>query len=359
MSATNGSILLRSRSGLVGSALAAMLVVFAMSASAAFAGHGHPIKETQLTLGDSLAFGFSEQLLNENYLAGDPATAFENGYANDYLNLHNPTAHGIQLVNLGCPGETTDSLMGTGTLGSALDPTAEAACAYHNVEGLPLHHEYGGGKSQLEAALEVLVVEASSGTPVTTITLNIGANDELHAIGKCKAEVTYEFTHPPYTSKYGATPEAAVLHCLIAHVGELFTHVLTNVGTTLHVLREGSKFGSINYTGKIVIQGGYDPYGNVYGTGEVLAESNTLASLLNGEEAAVAAAFGACYANPQSKFNPKNKNEPTALQRYTNMNNHKEDRGKKFGEAGADGPDIHATPAGYLLLAHIMKADCG
>ncbi len=71
------------------------------------------------------------------------------------------------LVNDGCPGETTDSMIGDGPLAAAMEADlgakGEAPCAYHNVDGLPLHNEYGEGKSQLENALETIAVGAGDG----------------------------------------------------------------------------------------------------------------------------------------------------------------------------------------------------
>ena len=80
MQATNGSP--RSRTRVIGCLMATALVfsalVFASSASAA------KINKTYLALGDSLAFGYSQQLYNEHEAEGDPATAFEHGYVNNY-----------------------------------------------------------------------------------------------------------------------------------------------------------------------------------------------------------------------------------------------------------------------------------
>jgi lysophospholipase L1-like esterase len=152
------------------------------------------IKETYLALGDSLAFGYSQQLFNENETKGESPTAFEHGYANDYLTLVNGKSE-IQLVNDGCPGETTESLIGDGPALAAIqttDPgaTGEAPCAYHYTDGLPLHNEYGAGESQLESAIKTVQTEAAAGKPVKAITLDIGANDQLHFIAKIEAEVT-------------------------------------------------------------------------------------------------------------------------------------------------------------------------
>jgi len=156
------------------------------------------IKETYLALGDSLAFGYSQQLFNENEKSGENPAAFEHGYANDYLTLLNAQAkHAkkkVQLVNDGCPGETTESLIGTGPVLAAIqakDPaaTGEAPCAYHYTDGLRLHKEYGAGESQLESAMATVKEEAAAGTPVKAITLDIGANDQLHLVAKIEAEV--------------------------------------------------------------------------------------------------------------------------------------------------------------------------
>lgn len=346
MQAMNGSAgSFRSRGRLIGCAMALVLALSALFASTAGAA---PVSKTYFALGDSLAFGYSQQLFNENFPA-EPPSAFENGYANVYLKKLKYKAEGLQLVNNGCPGETTDSMIGNGALAAALGIPGESPCDYHK-KGFPLHHEYGG-VSQLENALGTIAAESGAGTPVTVLTLNIGANDELHAIAKCEAEVKEEFEKEG-KSKYGATPTAAVKGCLEAHAKELFEHILKNVGGILFVLREGSKFGGINYAGKIVVQGGYDPYGNVFGEGELLPGSNALASILNAEEVKVAEKFGACYANPQPYFNPGNKKEPERLQSLTNMANFTEFEGKK------NGPDIHPTPAGYAKLAALMKKLC-
>jgi lysophospholipase L1-like esterase len=375
MQATKGlTVSFRSRARTIGCSLA--LVAFAALALAPVAGamKAPPPEETYLALGDSLAFGYSQQLYNENQAAGDPANAFEAGYANDYLaRVRKHAQHGnLALTDDGCPGETTESMIGTnaaliGGLNAALAgkipvPVAgESPCAYQegwnafHTPGIggPLHHPYVG-HSQLENALETIAVDNALGKPVTYITLNIGANDELHVVNGCKAEVTEEFTKTG-ESKYGGTPTEAVKHCLEAHVNGLFGQILSNITGMLTAIRNGASFvpGGVNYTGKIVIQGGYDPYGNVFGTGELLESSNGLAALLNEHEAATVSAFGACYANPQPKFNPQSKKEPAKLQAWTNMANFTEYEGK------ANGPDIHPTPAGYEELATIMKHDCG
>ncbi|HUA12855.1 MAG TPA: hypothetical protein VMA83_12740 [Solirubrobacteraceae bacterium] len=141
-----------------------------------------------MTLGDSLTFGYSQQLFNENITNGENPSNFEHGFANDYLAKQSRSST-RRLIDLGCPGETSNSLIGNGPLGEALGESSEAPCAYHEVEGLPLHVSYGpAGTSQLEAALYQIGASAAEGKPVTTVTLDIGANDELHAIAAAEAE---------------------------------------------------------------------------------------------------------------------------------------------------------------------------
>jgi hypothetical protein len=367
--------------------MALALLVTALFASSASA-MKVTVAHTDLAMGDSLSFGYSQQLFNENEKLGLPPTAFEHGYANDYFTLSKGKPLGGQLVNVGCPGETTSSLIGNGPLGKgmegALGTTTEAPCTTYPIS--QLHHPYPGTDSQLETALTVIAEEAGAKTPVTTLTLNIGANDELHQIAKCEKEAepaekaAGEKAYVETLEKGGTTAEAeaaykvaaeaagkaSVKKCIEEHATALFTGILKNIGGIMYVLRNATAFGyPVSYTGKIVVQGGYDPYGNVFGTGELLSGSNALASILNFKEAKLVTdtgteaeeeghpPFGACYANPQPEFNTGKKSEPLRLQKWTNMANFTEFEGKK------NGPDIHPTPLGYKQLAKIMKTDCG
>ncbi len=361
MSAMKGFIVsVRTRGRLVGCValvLALSAMVFASTASA----KRPPITHTYLALGDSLAFGYSQQLYNENEKAGDPASAFEHGYTNDYLKFMDPRPNGVQLTNDGCPGETTSSLIGDGPLGAALHASPFAAseaapCAYQEAwnafhtpgEGGPLHNPYVG-QSQLENALQEIAIDSFTGKPVATVSLNIGANDELASVHACEVEVGTEYATEG-KSKYGSTPAEAVEHCLIDHVPALIEKLVKNIGAIVYTLREGATFGGVNYDGQICYLGSYDPYGNVLGSGELLTGSKFLASTINADvnEKALEP-LGAEYANALTKFNPGGKQEPVRLQEWTNMANTMEFEGKK------DGPDIHATPLGYKELAKIMK----
>ena len=61
---------------------------------------------------------------------------FEVNYPNELGKLLRGTKYavtggkGLTVVNNACPGETSDSLFGTGALGKAVDPTATQACPF-------------------------------------------------------------------------------------------------------------------------------------------------------------------------------------------------------------------------------------
>lgn len=385
--------LYRTRTRLIGCAMAIALasaLAVASSASAA-------TNTRYVALGDSLAFGYSQQIFNENITRHEPPSAFEHGYANFYLSLLEATESAsetaeveeqeIAFTNNGCPGETTDSFIGTGPLSKAIAgppffATGEPSCPYHYLAGFPLHHEYGGTKSQLESALEVVAKQSTSPTPVSTLSLNLGANDVINKIlHKCEAEVKEEFAKTgkskwtPYT-----TPQEAVENCEKGEAFGVFFHIGKQLTAIEYVIRNGSKFGGVDYNGKFIFAGFYNPYGRVYCEGEsfastgkappsckwgkeVLNSSNLLGLVLNNTAQGPAAKFKLCYANPIGRFNPgasypnpplnHPEFEPFALQTLTNMNNKTMSNGK------ANGPDIHPTPLGYEEIANIMRGLCG
>ncbi len=122
--------------------LAPLLVL--ISSTSVFA-HAHSFigpKPNYLAIGDSLAFGYQ------------PDLDFDDGYVNDFsADIHQ---HGGEhTANLGCPGETSVSMINGG-------------CPY------PLLRKYPYLGSQLNAALSYLQHHRGQVSPVT---LDIGAND--------------------------------------------------------------------------------------------------------------------------------------------------------------------------------------
>ena len=203
-----------------------------------------------------------------------------------------------------------------------------------------------GDSPEEAAAAGAAAAEAAIGAKVYA-----AAKAQTEATIKTKIEVAAYLAGKAAAEKYGAEHGLAEVKAwLESHALELFTHIVTNNAKIIGTLR------SNGYAGKVIVVGGYDPYGNVSGAGEVLAGSTALTKTLNQLEEAnlTKAPYSACFANPYSKFNTeKAKTEPERLQAYTNMANTKVSNGK------ADGPDIHPTPLGYEVMAKVIRSACG
>jgi lysophospholipase L1-like esterase len=359
MSATNGlAFSLRSRSRLIGCCMALVLMASALLASSASARPRTLNPTAYVALGDSLAFGYTEQKFDENS-PGESPTAFEGGYANllaaKLAKSEKLAGNGLALENLGCPGELSDGLIGENPAlggGGMADGASDAApCAYHNADGLPLHVEYGS-VSQLEAAIGLV---ATPGAPtVNYVTINIGSNDELAVVHACAT--------PSYDESRGFA--GGLDECLFVEAGEsgtfyekgLFHHIIANIGDVIGVLRHEG------FTGAVGVLGFYNPQA------ELLPGSDTIQKKLNetfeyeiGHEAF---GPGVVYANPFPTINPQNKNEAAHICKYTEECNEfdkKVNAEKAYGrsvtpEEAAKYPegDIHPTPAGYAVLAKVL-----
>jgi lysophospholipase L1-like esterase len=238
-----------------------LCVLLSLSPAGASAAH-----QTYLALGDSLAFGYTQGTFNSLNREGDPAAEnpvdFDRGYVDDLGRLLEPYRPGIEIVNDGCPGETTDSFI-------------EGPCSY----GLTyrLHHPYVGGSrsSQLSDALHYLRTHRGRVGPVT---LDIGANDALKVI---------------YTDCERAPT------CINARAPALFAHIASNLAVILRRLRAAYP------RGRILVLGVYDPFGtSIAGIGGFFSD-------LNATEAAQARIVGARFADPLPAFNPELLEAPT------------------------------------------------
>jgi lysophospholipase L1-like esterase len=351
----------------LGVALIPLLVAFGALALAPAAGakSAHPIS-TYLALGDSISFGYSEQVFDENEPNDAPAY-FEEGFTNVFAeDLSRPweVGRGLTLVNDACPGETSNGLIGenaglggkTSTEPAGHDPQGLGdyhPCAYNNVDGLPLHNSLSvGGQSisQLEDALSILngghPAGGSPAHPVDAITLNIGSNDELAAIKQCEDEVTEEFTHTG-KSKYGASPAAAGAAC-IKESSEKITapHILANIADILGVL-DSTAPGGGHYTGPIILVGFYNP------DALILPGSDALQEGLNAAvEADLLPHFpNVTFANPFPVFNHGKTpaQEQQSICTFTEMCNPVDPGGS------SDDGDIHPSPLGYEVLGRLVN----
>ena len=136
-------------------ALTVALVVLVASAVLAPTANARmkPSVSTYLALGDSISFGYSEQVFNENAPNESPSF-FEEGFTDAFAqHLRRPyeVGRGLTLVNDGCPGETSNGLIGENSALGGKTSTEPAGhnpqglgdyhpCAYNNVDGLPLHN---------------------------------------------------------------------------------------------------------------------------------------------------------------------------------------------------------------------------
>jgi lysophospholipase L1-like esterase len=275
---------------------------------------------TYLALGDSLAYGyhqaqFQEELETKGYV--EPAN-FNDGYVNDFgatLKLFNPK---LQIINDGCPGETTETMIH----GSGVGPEYCAG----GPTGTPfpkafLHHSYPG--TQLEDALAI-----AKEPGVNTITIDIGANDILQFLGHTCG----------FPATFTCTPEQVE-----AEIG----HVATNVGYILAQLRAAAP------KAKIIFVSQYNPYPTVLspeGTGDATVEA------LNGALKSVASAYGVKFANTAKVINfsgthggPEAGDIPTVCA-FTAMC-----PGGEFNPASPQA-DIHPTKLGYAAMAGVVAA---
>jgi len=354
--------------------LAVSALVFAPTAGAATP----PPTKTYLALGDSLAFGYTQVKHTENQPGNSPAF-FEKGYTDQYLKQvrANKTENkkGTVLVNDGCPGETTKTFKGEGpNIGLGLNCNYQAyfTLVGPGTPGGPLHNPYPG-KSQESNMLQILKGGAPA-HPITAISLNLGANDELASVSACKAEVKKDmeekgFSEQPKGSgeNYTTSEIPGAINACVAG-GAPATFAAINAGLEAIV---GKIYGTGGYTGKVVILGFYNPFTFI------LPGSDALQKLLNEYlEANVVAnnAGKVVFANPFVKFNGTSEGsaaEQKKICTYTEMcnptaiaENKATDEAKKTKEAEegktviypfnpAEG-DIHPTESGYKLLGKTL-----
>jgi lysophospholipase L1-like esterase len=269
------------------------------------------VGDTYLALGDSLAYGFHQAQFQEEF-PNVKAETFNDGYVNDFdqlVRLFNP---GVKLINDGCPGEGTETMIhGSGHFGF---------CGGEDVAPFPavwLHHPYFG--TQLEDALAILHENPN----VSPITLDIGANDLLHFIAtSC------------------GFPGANT--CNEGQFAAEFAHIGGNVAFILGQLRAAAP------QAQIVLVGTYNPFPAFPAEGG----DKITAGLDKALETAAASVPGTSFANPEPLFNPsivlgtpETADLPTICS-FTAMC-----PGGRFSPSG----DIHPTKLGYQVMASVAS----
>jgi lysophospholipase L1-like esterase len=285
--------LLRSRLRPLEGALALLVTALVLLWPAPGAGAARP-QRSYLALGDSLAFGYQQAKFNSLFPNENPA-AFNTGYVDDFGHILRFADRDLQIVNDGCPGETTDSFI-------------SGPCQYQLA--FPLHHPYVGGSSssQLSDALAYLHANHNAVNPIT---LDIGANDALGVIeGTCKLEPV----------------------CIAGQAPALFAHIASNLGLILADLRGAAPHA------KIIVLGLYNPFG------PSLTGADQLTAQLNEVMSHVASSGGARFADPLPVFNPQGPREQPTICLLTNF--------------CTPLMDIHPTDLGYAVLAGlVLKQD--
>jgi hypothetical protein len=377
MQAMNGSASVRSRGRLIGCCMALALAVSAFVLAPVAGAATPPPTKTYLALGDSLAFGYTQVKHTEN-APGDSPAFFEKGYTNQYAKKVRANKvennKGMVEVNDGCPGETTKSFLGVGKnigLGGNCNYQSLFTTFGPGTAGGPLHNPYPG-KSQASNMLQILK-GGSPAHPITAISINMGANDELESIAACKAEVKSDIETKGQTEQPKGSGEfydpahipGAINACVAGGAPATFGTINANLEAII-----GKIYGEGGYTGKVVLVGFFNPLT------AFLPGSDALQKLLNEYlEANVVKnnAGKVVFANPFVKFNGTTEGSKAELKKicnYTEMcnptavaenkatteaNNKKEEEAGKTVIFPFDGEgDIHPTETGYKLLGNIV-----
>lgn len=294
------------------------LSAFVGLALAPAAGAAGRIGSTYLALGDSLAYGYQQAKFAAELPSVNPAS-FNTGYVDDFaagLSFFHP---GLQVVNDGCPGETTDTLLhGSGIAGYCAGGAHGTPFPY-----VWLHHPYAAS-TQIGDALAVLGAHPGA----SPITLDIGANDVLQFLrATCGFPATFT--------------------CSASDVAGEFAHIVGNVGSIVGQLRAADP------TARIVLLGLYNPYPAVLPA----PGGDALTAQLNAALASVAAAIpNVRFANPEPLFNPSGSNggpesgDVPVICALTGMC-----PGGTYNPASPQA-DIHPTNLGYGVLAGVVGA---
>ncbi len=128
-----------------------------------------PPEAFYLSLGDSNAFGLQFDRLFELLDAGSyTPEAFNSGYTDVFAARMELLRPDQQTVNLSCPGESADTMIGGGCFFTSPEPDGP---------GLTLHTSYDG--AQLDAALSFLHAHPDQVNPIT---VSIGGIDVINVI---------------------------------------------------------------------------------------------------------------------------------------------------------------------------------
>jgi lysophospholipase L1-like esterase len=318
----------RWRGFLIIAAVLALLLVGAASADAAAPPKPKAPRKVYLALGDSLAFGYQKAKVIAN-LPNPSPTLFNTGYVNVFqfgsamtssagFNADYP---GVQSVNLGCPGETSSTLL--------VATNSTTGCTTYPFS---IHVDHPG-QTQIQKAVAVL---DGNGGKVVPVTIDIGANDVLGLVDGC------------------TTSGVISLTCVQAGAGATFGTVQRNLDSALRQIRAAA-----GYT-QIMVVGIYNPLypaifyqtlgqtGDPAAAAEAGAETDALVAELNTLEANAAAKYRAYFVDPLPLFNPQEGGPQNEIDTVCTL-------------TAVCGPlsDIHPTDLGYAELGDLVLTESG
>jgi lysophospholipase L1-like esterase len=265
-----------------------------------------------LALGDSLSVGYQPN-------ANGTGVETDRGYANDLFALEARRIKKLQLVKMGCPGDTTTSLLtGVGNSSSA----QQFRC-----------NRKGG--SQLKAAVSFLKKHHRAGQ-VPLVTIDIGANDILPCVS------------------------AGSLSTIIACVTSAENSIKTNTPKILSALKAAAPKRTT-----FVAMNLYDPvlsdYFSANPTDKTLASASVpLLQGINGDIQSANAAAGFKTADVANAFNSYNQSPTVSFAGQKIPVNVAYVCGWTWAcTTPPVGPNIHANDNGYSVIARVFYTTVG
>ena len=319
----------RWRGFLIIAAVVALLLMGAASADAAAPPKPKAPRKVYLALGDSLAFGYQEAKVLAN-LPNPSPTLFNTGYVNVFQFGSTLTSSagfnaaypGVQSVNLGCPGETSTTLLNAtnSTTGCTTYPFA-----------IHVNHP---GQTQIQKAVAVL---NANGGKVVPVTIDIGANDVLGLVHSCTTDSVISLT------------------CVQNGAGATFATVQQNLDSALGQIRAVAGYTQIMVIGlynplyPAIYEQTFSQTGSLDAAAAAGAATDALAAQLNTLQANTAAKDRAYFVDPLPLFNPSESGPANEIATVCALT------------AVCVGPlnDIHPTDLGYAELGDLVLADSG
>jgi lysophospholipase L1-like esterase len=262
-----------------------------------------------LALGDSLSQGMQP---NQHGVTVNT----NQGYANDLVAIERHRVDNLQLVQLGCGGETTTSML-----------TGQG----NNANARLLHCDRAGG-SQEAAAERFLRTHHHSGE-VPLVTVDIGAND----VDGC-----------------GTVPASQVASCVMTGLANINRDLPKILAGLKKAAPKGTTFAAMTL---------YDPFLSYYfapaGSSQstLEPESIALAKVLNGDLAAADAKAGFLTANVDNAFHTYDSTDVVAWEgQQVPLDVARLCTWTWECTAPPQGPNIHAKKTGYQVIANAFAA---